>query len=138
MARGQMIVTGLKEIDRALRELEPKIGKKVIRQAMRKSMKPVKTAVEQNAPVGETGLLAASVKIRAAKKSRKSFGIDVTIGEKDWVGKTWYAAAVEYGTSRMEGRGFMRKAFDESGDEAKGIAIRSILEGLEREANRRS
>lgn len=136
MAKGQLVVTGLREIDRALKELEPKLGKKVIRQAMRKAMKPVKAAVEQNAPVGETGLLASSVKIKAAKKSRKSFGMDVRIGEQDWVGDTWYAAAQEYGTSRMAGSGFMRKAFDEQGDEAKAIALREIVAGLNREANR--
>lgn len=134
MAKG-CIVIGIKEIDRALKSFEPRVAKKLVKAAMRKAMRPVKAAVEQNAPV-DTGLLRSAVKIRASKKSRTSFGIDVRIGEQDWVGQTWYAAAQEYGTSRMEGTGFMRKAFDETGEEAKAIALRELLAGIEQETKR--
>lgn len=129
------VVTGIKEIDRALKELAPKLGRKIVKSAMKKAMAPVEAAAEANAPV-DTGLLQSSIKMRASKKSRNSFGIDVRIGEKDWAGKSWYGAAQEYGTSKMPGKGFLRKAYDEKKDESKAIAIRELLDGLNQELQR--
>jgi HK97 gp10 family phage protein len=126
------VITGIKEIDRALAELEKNTAKKVIRQAMRKACKPLKAQVEADAP-RVTGTLASNVKIKAIKKSRTKMGIRVQIGAKDYTGKTFYAAFVEYGTSKMPAKGFMRKAFDDRKEEAKGIAIEEIRKGIEKE-----
>lgn len=129
----KMTVTGIKELDRLFRQLPDKIGKKVARQSIRKALQPIKKAVEANAPRGETGHLSSSVKIRSAKKSRQSFGIDVRIGLDGWTGDGWYAAAQEYGTSEIEGSGFMRRAADEKRDEALTIVKREIADRLEQE-----
>jgi HK97 gp10 family phage protein len=126
-------ITGIKEIDRALQELEKNVAKKVIRQAMRKAMKPVKQQVEANAP-RVTGKLAGNVKIKAIKKSRTKIGIRVQIGAKEFTGETFYGAFLEYGTKDIPAKGFMRQAFDSAKEEAKGIAIEEIKKGIERDA----
>lgn len=131
----QLKITGVREIDKALRELEPKIAKKVLRQAMRKSMKVVQKAVKENVPVDE-GQLRDAIKVRAGKRSRKGFTIEVQIGEGDFVGDTYYGAFQEYGTSKMEGKGFMRKAFDETAEQARKEAIELIRKGIEKEADK--
>lgn len=125
-----------KKLEKDLRQLDKKVQRKVLRQSMRKAMKPIKTAIEEEAPVGETGLLADSVKLKAGRKSRTSVSITAGIGEGEFKGETWYAAAVEYGTSKMDANPFMRRAYDAKGEEAKNIALQNIAIGIEREASK--
>lgn len=134
----KMTVTGIKELDRLFRQLPDRIGKKVARASIRKALAPIKKAVEQNTPRGETGNLSSSVKIRSAKKSRKSFGIDVRIGLDGWKGDGWYGPAQEFGTSEMEGTGFMRQAADTKRDEALATVKREIADRLQQEIKKLS
>jgi len=127
------VVTGVRELDRALRELPLKLGKKVIRQAIRQALRPVKAAVEANAPV-DTGKLRSKVKVRAGKGKRGTIRLVVRIGEGDFAGQTFYAAMVEYGTSKQPGQHYMLRAFESTRIQARDEAIRLILEGVEREA----
>ena len=124
------IVTGIKQLDDALKSLEPKLARKYVKTILKHEMTPVLNAARENAPV-DTGLLKSSIKMRVSKKSRNSFGIDVRIGEQDWAGQSWYGAAQEYGTSKMEGKGFLRKAYDEEKDQVKRNAIAALLAGLD-------
>jgi HK97 gp10 family phage protein len=124
-----VVISGLKELDKMLRELPEKLNKKVIRGAMRRALAPLKKAVQDNAPMGESGMLKKVVKIRSAKKKRNSFGVAVQINQAD-LGDKWYAVAQEWGTSKIEGKGFMRRAADEKGDEAAKSAIADITEAI--------
>jgi len=133
----QFTIDGVEEILAELKTLEARVAKKLIQSALRKAMKPIKKAIDQNIPVGETGAMKeAGSKIRSLKRSRKRFGVTVGIGKKDWTGPTWYAANVELGTSKMPGRGFMRRAFDEKKEEAAKIIKDEIGKGILKEANR--
>lgn len=135
MAKKQtFFLTGDKALDKTLRGLEPKIAKKVVSKATRSGMKIMQKAVKDESPVGETGMLKKSVKVRSAKRSRRSFGMLVQFGEGNFKGKSWYAAAVEYGTSKMEPRGFMRKAFDANEEKVRTHTMNEIVAGIEREA----
>jgi len=115
------------EVNKVLKQLPVSIQKKALRKAMRPAMKPVAKAASEAAPK-DTGALAQSIKVRAAKRSTKFIGIDVQIGEGDFKGDTWYGAAQEYGTSKMPPKGYLRKAYDEQGDEAKADAIKRLWE----------
>jgi HK97 gp10 family phage protein len=140
-------ITGIKELDTALKQLEPKLQKKVLRQAMRESLKPVRSAVKAEAPVGETGDLAKSVKIKSGKRKKDTIRLNVQIGAGDFKGATYYAAFVEYGHhigSRKLGdartlqpaNDYMKRAFDQTKEQARETARRLILAGIEREASK--
>jgi HK97 gp10 family phage protein len=132
----RVVLIGVKELDRLLKGLEPRVARKVIRQAMRRALRPVMAAVQRNAPV-DTGTLKAAIKLRAARaRKRGQIILEVRIGEGDFKGKQFYAAMVEYGTSKQPAQGFMRRAFDATGDAAKRQALGAIMAGIEREAAR--
>lgn len=129
-------ITGIKEIDKALSELEPKLAKKIIRKTLRDSAKIVREEVKQTAPF-ETGELKAAVKVKAGRRRRNSISVQVQIGEGDFKGQTYYASFLEYGTKDIEPLGFMRKALDNKEDEVREKAKASILQGLEKLANKK-
>lgn len=140
-------ITGIKEIDEALKELEPKLQKKVLRQAMRKSLKPVRDAVENQAPIGETGELAENVKIKAGKRKKDTIRLNVQVGAGDFTGDQYYASFVEFGHkvgSRKLGDkrqevppdDFMKRGFDQTKNEARDTCLQLIKDGLLREANK--
>jgi HK97 gp10 family phage protein len=107
-------VIGDKEIKKKLGIFPKKIENKVLRTAMKEANKPLKDKVQANAPV-KTGRLKRSVKIKAAKRSRKrSVGVRVTI-QKGNEG-AWYGALVELGTKRIKGRHFEERAYKEEGE----------------------
>lgn len=135
MAKQPFIIKGIPAIEKAIRELEPKIAKKVIRKNIRKGLKPIKAEVEAQAPV-ESGATKASVKIRAMKGKRGRIGVNVQIGAGDFKGETFYAAFREYGTSKMEADPFMRRAFDNKAESAKAETERGIVADIEAEVKK--
>lgn len=120
---------GIPEVEKALLDLDKKVSKKLLLQGMRAAMKPMKEAVKSNVPV-QSGDMQRAVKIRALPRSRTSFGVTVQIGEKDFVGKTWYAAVVEFGSSKQPPQGNLRRAFDETDDQAVKIFEDFMRQGL--------
>lgn len=137
-------ILGRKPIDRAFEQLPERLARKVVRQAMRKAMKPVAAQVKANAPV-DTGATRRAVKVRAARRTRKGFGVNVQVGEGDYKGDTFPAAMVEYGTAdrrkkstgqhvgRVKARRFLHRAYRQKKDEARRIADREISAGIGRE-----
>ena len=140
------ILTGVKGIDRALKQLEPALAKKAIRQGMRAALRPVKQAVRMAAPV-RTGATKKAVKIRASKSRKKGvIGINVQIGKGDYQGERFYASFQEFGWKTgkrrdgvhkgrkrpharrpIPGKHFMKKAFDATKDKARDDAQAAIL-----------
>lgn len=126
-------IAGEKEITRRLKLLPDRLKKKVLRQAMRASMKPVAAAVRSEVPV-LSGLTKASVKVRSIKfKSRNNVGVKVMIGKGDYKGETYYAAFVQFGTSKIPADPFMDRAFSRTKDSAKAQAMTTIRAGIDRE-----
>ncbi len=110
-----VIITGIKEIDRRLKTLAPRIQNKVVRQAIRKGIKIIAADVEANTPV-KYGWTKANVKVRAVKKRKRGdIEIETNIGGKDDRlykiqkdgSKVFYPAIVEYKYNP-----FMRRSFD--------------------------
>lgn len=122
-------LNGLPEVKKKLLALDKKLAKTLLKKAMRAALKPMKAAVKASVPV-ESGDLQKAVKIRANKKSRTSFGVSVGIGDRDFVGKQYYAAMVEFGTSKQPPQGNLRKAFDATKDQSIQIAINTLKSGL--------
>jgi HK97 gp10 family phage protein len=103
-------IQGLDAVKKAFKELEPKLAKKVIAQAERKALAPIKAAVVASAP-RKTGDLRRSIRIRVAKGPRKSgkktiaMGLLVGAGSKGKKGKKtgqtpWWAFLMEWGWIR--------------------------------------
>jgi HK97 gp10 family phage protein len=131
---GKLVVTGVKEIDRRLATLEPKVAKKHLRQAMRKGMRPIQSQVEGNAPAGESGDLAASVILRAGKRSRNKMTMNVALGSRTFRGEKFYATFTEWGTSDQPAQGYMRRAFDTRGRGARDVIVELVARAVEIEA----
>lgn len=115
-------ITGDRKVDKALARLDAKIAKKALRKSARESMKIVKAQAVANAPVGETGNLKKSIKVRSGKRSRSSISSQV-ITDKD---KAYYSPMVEFGTQHQPANGFLRRAYDSKQDEARAKAIDQI------------
>jgi hypothetical protein len=73
-------MTGYAEIDAKLKLLEPKLQKKLTRQALRKGAKlhkeETEQIIEQETDYGE-GAYAASLKVKSMKRSRTRIGVSV-------------------------------------------------------------
>jgi HK97 gp10 family phage protein len=139
-----VVITGIRDIDRRLRTLLPRLQKKVLRQAMRKGLKVVQAEVKAEVPV-ETGLTRSAVQVRAVKSKRRgSIALEVRIsGKVPGLVKTYggdkrafYPAVVEYGRKGVAPNPFMRRAFTAKGEAARQVTIEDIRMGVEREASR--
>lgn len=128
-----IIITGVPEIDRKLRTLEPRLQKKVVRQAMRAGMKLVESAARALAP-RDSGQLAAGIKTRAARARRGTITIEVRVGEGDFKGETFYGGFQEYGTKHQPAHAFMKPAFETKGEAARDATLSELLAGILREA----
>ncbi len=137
-------IIGRRAIARAFKTLPKQVAKKVVRQGLRKGAKYLKAAVILNAP-HRTGATEHAVRVAAAKRSRGALGVDVKIGEGDFLGKTFAAAFVEYGSEerrtkaghyrgKVVARRFMFRAQESAGPTARRLAQAEIGRGILREA----
>ena len=133
-AKSGIVTTGIPAIDRKLKKLEQKVQRKVARQSLRAGAKVVQAEAKRLASV-DTGLLKSKIKVRSAKQKRRGeVAIRVGVDEKDFTGEAWYAAAIEYGTSKMDAKPFMGPAHDATKNDARWIVEKTLAEGVEREA----
>lgn len=147
-------ITGLKPAIKALKTLDAKVAKKVLRQSMRKALKPMQQAVKAEAPV-RTGALKRAIKVRAGKRKRGQVSVVVAASSKDFTGKTFYASIIEYGSGKHSTRQrttkkrnrkrktnfeghrpnpFMLRGFEKTKNAVRDDAIKLILAGVEKEA----
>ena len=121
---------GDKVLARKLKSLAPKLQKKIVRNAMRKAIKPVAAQAKANAPV-LSGTLQLSLRVAARKfKSRTKFGIQVATDKLG--GDIYYAAFNELGTKKQPARPFMRPALHGNRERSTGILKREIASGIVR------
>jgi|SRR5215207_3726894 len=137
MAKATFTITGLKEIQRAYRELPKTVASKVIRQAMRKAVKPVAARVKELTP-RDTGKLAKATKVRARKKKKRGvIAIDVVQGEGgSFKAAVFHGGFQNYGTAKIEGQHYFERAFDETKEAAARQLSSEIAGGIVREALR--
>lgn len=144
MAGQAVIVTGLKQLDDVLAQLEVKVQKKFIRKALRNVAKKVVETAKRivHAEAYDTGTLHDSFKVRALKRSRRGIGVAMFVdrdklfalyesrhgrrptprsGEDE---PHYYLASIEFGYSRPDGTQVpavrpMRRALYENEDVLK-------------------
>lgn len=133
----KITLTGDKELINKLYKLEAKIGKKIGRKALRAGAKIIAKEVKASAPVAEKGLIPPAVKVKAGKRSRRKIQVNAQIGDKDWTGSTFYAAFVEFGTSKMPPLHFTEKAAERKRAQAQEAIENELRKGIEAEAKKK-
>ena len=100
-AGGGIVVTGTREIDKALAKFEVNVQKKITRKATRAGAKLVLEAAKILVPSGY-GDLERSLKVKAVQKrkgkGRGRIGHSVRTGEVFFQGEQFYGGFIEFGT----------------------------------------
>lgn len=141
-----MKLEGAAELDRKLRELEPKIAKNHLSKSLRAGAKLVLQATKARVPV-LTGALKRSLAVRAGKRKRgrheKSVHVITDtkkVPELVKIGKDgkryFYPAAIEYGERHKGARPFMRPAFESSKMSTLNAIMTTLRNAVEREATK--
>lgn len=159
MITSSIKIEGGKELERRLAELESKVGKKIIRQAVRNSHKIMLAAAKSRAVslVGGTmgKLLASNLVLRATRRQRRgSYEMQVrTRSESEGApaefthitrdGTQHYVpAAIEFGhgsNKEQSARPFMRQAADATQGQVMSRFIQLLRQGISQAAeNKRS
>ena len=145
MATEDFAVTGLRELEKALLDLEPAVGVKVLRAAGREAMKPVLEAATQDAHE-DTGDLKAAMAISATKgKGNTAVNINVgptrTKATKKQGGRKFThvnqkAIAQEFGTRKQKADPFLVPALQRNAERVLVTFGRSLGNRIEKAARK--
>ena len=118
-------VEGLTGLDRALRDLEPKLARRQLGNAVAAGGRVVRDEAKTRVPV-DTGLLKESIVVR---RPRGTLG-QAVVGFLSPVSRR--AHLTEFGTSRARARPFMRPALATKADAAIAKIADTLRRGLDR------
>ena len=96
MILGELNARQVDRIVKMLTGMPAKIRNKILRRELRNAAKKLKPSARSATPVA-SGKLRRSVKVRAAKRSRKGIGVLVGYNDKPYSGDTFYGAFLEWG-----------------------------------------
>jgi HK97 gp10 family phage protein len=128
-------IAGLRELQQSLTQLPANIAKNVLRGAVNAGASVIRKDAQARAPV-DTGMLKRALyqkQIRELSSAvQQTFFVGVRQGRsakktKKGVINAWYAKFIEFGTSKMAARPFMRPAFEAKKQESV-TAIKDYLE----------
>ena len=136
-------VQGLQELDRKLGQLPVRIRKNVLRRALRAGGKVIGMAVRAKVPK----VWSKNAPTRLLKARNIVWRVSRIRGDTAQVKVTWrtgrprdksvdvpfYAAWVEFGTSRLPARPFLRPAFLESKMQALEAFRKALADGIDKE-----
>lgn len=148
MAESVIQLTGFKELAAALRELPERVARNDLRAAVNAGASVVKKAAIAKAPE-DTGALKANLYQKQIREQsgpmRQTFYVGVRRGVAKYAntkanrrsgkagtayktdGTTWYWRLVEFGTSKMAAKPFLRPAFESQ----KEAAVKAIGDKLD-------
>jgi HK97 gp10 family phage protein len=151
-------VEGLKELQEALKALPAEIQKRPLRSAVSAGAKVIVDEAKRRAPQGETGnLRKALYRYRSRSQSgtgKETFLVGVRKGKKQYAdtaknrrlsrvgkkytveGEAFYWRFLEFGTSKMAARPFLRPAFESKKMEALDTIKKKLAEAIDRTAKR--
>jgi len=114
-------IQGAKELERALKQLGPKIEKSVAKSAVRAGANVIAKEARLRVPQ-ESGTLKRSIRVVArSRRTGDAVASVVTRSGKRWNAKrmnAWYAPLVEFGTKLRPATPFLRPALDSRAAEA--------------------
>lgn len=145
MPSRSVTIAGDKAIDKALRGFAPALAKQLLRSSLRQGAKVLAVEAAKEAPRGKTRVLSKSIKVRAARRSRKGVvALLVRTAAGDFKGKSYYGSFVEFGTKGrrpgkrgggpIRARHFMRNAVARKKEAARKVAITALRESIAKAA----
>lgn len=129
-------IKGLDKLIKDLKQLEPKVQKKVVRKTLREGSKVIHREIKSNTVPVDSGDLRKSIKVRAGKRKRNTISVTIQTSDKEnvFTGDQYYGAFQEFGTSKMPGKHYMEKAFNSKEEEAKAKMMDILAKGIIDEA----
>lgn len=143
-------ITGVRDLDRALKRLELKLAKTVVAKGTKAGAKLMQQAVVSRTPIGQgpeveaahrrfqTKPLRSSWKVKAWRGRRNpAVGYKVQVGSPKKKGEdkaqagAFYGTFRVYGTKLMEGDPFLKAAFESSKKQAEAATMAAIRAELE-------
>lgn len=126
-------LTGLKELDRAVKKLPKGMQRRVLNNALRAGGRVIQKKAKALVPV-KTGTLKRSIVVRTGKAKQGAATVFVTTtsgkGEKN---DAWYSHIVEFGGKRVRKQPFLRPAFDETHKEQLDAMGEALAQGIIKE-----
>lgn len=142
-------IQGLEPILKKMRELGPELSKKGLRVATRKAANIVRDAARRNARTVDDSRtpenIAKNIVVKESGRQSKRVGgsvmrVGVMGGARDLTkhgefkgagkanpgGDTWYWRLLEFGTSKMAAKPFMRPALDANSDRATEVLVNEL------------
>lgn len=110
---------GAKSLDAAFRALTGPKQKKATRKGLRAGAKLIADRARELVPQ-PTGKLRRTIKVRAARRSRSSIGVNVVAGDEETF------AGIEYETANQPPQPFFRPAFDQLESQASELVREEI------------
>lgn len=146
MASGTVKIHGLREVERALRDLPKATGKAAMRRVLKAGGEPIAQAARQRAPV-DVGNLRESIDVSTRlSRSQRSGPVMTAAGWRNasksgvvmYVGPGTQPQAItqEFGTFKEPPQPFMRPAWDAERENALGIIRDSLWAEIEKAAAR--
>jgi HK97 gp10 family phage protein len=134
---------GIQQVQQALKELDDKVSRSILRKGLRQGAKVVLAAAKADAPE-RTGRLKRNLKVRNKKGGKGKAALSVGAAAKDFTGEAFYSSFIEYGYStrpsvtgknairkKIPGQHFLKKAFEQTGEQAISTTIESWQQQIE-------
>ena len=123
-----VVMHGGRELDRKLKGLGEKLGKRVMRKALKAGGQLVVQEMKKRVPRGKTGNLKRSISKRPLRRRGGSFAIIV--------GQRWPEGAhghlIELGTVKMAAKPFMRPAFAATHKQVTKVFVEKLAQGIKK------
>ena len=125
---------GAKDLDRLLRRLPAKVGKRVATRAVRQGANVIRDEAKRTAPRGtepaspKYGRLADNIRVTKVRDGFAGVVMAVTVGQAFW------GMFLEFGTSRQPARPWLRPAFHAKAGEAVAKMGTSLGKDIEKAA----
>jgi HK97 gp10 family phage protein len=149
---GNITISGLSDLEKRLQEFTDKLAKNILKGAVRAGAVIIQREARQLAPVSaephsigkkgrrsyveevQPGHLRKHVRTRLAPRKYRDEPITYWIYVS---GKAWYWKFIEFGTSKMSSKPFMRPAFDTMKEKATERIREYLSARIEKEAENR-
>ena len=123
-------ISGVDDVVKKLHKLPVAIADRVLISAIRAAAKPLAQEAKQRVPV-DTGRLKKSIGVVKRRSKDKNIVMFTVAPRKKKGG--WTAHFIEFGTSKMAAKPFMRPAFESKGDEALEMAKKKLRQRVDKE-----
>ena len=123
-------IVGLRELDRALQELAWPAARRALRKGMRKGANVVRDEARAKAPV-RTGKLRKAIRTRERSEDAGNMRFAVEVPRR-----AFYGRFLEYGTSKMAAKPFLRPAAEGKTEVAVGAMRDALAEAIRIELQR--